>query len=222
MTTKNNSNGEKMKQLLISISLIVGLSLSASIQADIIRDVDDQFDAGNYHKAFQMLNSACQSRNFKGCMVLGSMFYLGKGGVNTDHPKALTLFNKACKGGNVEGCSMSAGMYYDGKGTIKNNTKALSLHKKSCYGGLIDSCSTAGTLLSEIGTPQSLQQALPFYKKGCQGKIAGSCFSIGVMYILGQGTRKNIPYGKGFLKQSCVLGRQDACDFHSKMTGAGL
>ncbi len=52
----------------------------------------------------KLYRKSCKLGGSGGCVNLGTIYLLGKGGVKRDIYKALRLYKKACKLGNKTGC----------------------------------------------------------------------------------------------------------------------
>lgn len=200
--------------------ITLGLILSVGLQADILDDAESTIQNGNPQKGMQMYNNACQTGNSKACKILGAIHFEGfEGLAKKSTKKAIPYFTQACKRNDLEACDMLGGIYLVGRGIPQDLSKATYFFKKTCYQGHLKGCASAANALSMAKKPQ---QALPLYSKACQGKLATSCLSVGMMYILGEGTQRNISHGKKYLSNSCTLGNQEACNTFRSMNEAGM
>ena len=88
-----------MKRILVLLVVLFSIGFSK----DLTELGYEAYVKGDYQKAAQLYQKACDSGVAGGCNSLGSLYGEGKG-VNRDYQKATQLFQKTCDGGNAEGC----------------------------------------------------------------------------------------------------------------------
>uniref|UniRef100_UPI0026F2B4C3 tetratricopeptide repeat protein n=1 Tax=Campylobacter showae TaxID=204 RepID=UPI0026F2B4C3 len=62
----------------------------------------EAYNQGDYQKAAQLYQKACDGGELRGCNNLGTLYVKGQG-VNQDYQKAAQLYQKACDGGDAKG-----------------------------------------------------------------------------------------------------------------------
>lgn len=77
--------------------------MSLGFSKDLLRLGMDAHANGDYKKAVELLNKACDSGEAKGCTFLGTLYQYGQG-VKQDYKKAVELYQKGCDGGEQLGC----------------------------------------------------------------------------------------------------------------------
>jgi len=85
------------------VSVIFFIFASAVLYADLIDDALVAHRNGNYEQAIQNYMQACNNGNAKGCLGIGSLYFLGQG-VKKDIKTAQNYFEKGCKAGNKRAC----------------------------------------------------------------------------------------------------------------------
>jgi len=84
----------------------------------------EAYGKGDYQKAVQFYQAACDEGNTGGCCSnLGFLYQNGKG-VKQDYQKAAQFYQKACDEGEALGCSMLGFLYAKGQGVRQNFTTA--------------------------------------------------------------------------------------------------
>ena len=83
-----------MKRILVLLVVLFSIGFSK----DLIELGDEAYDKGDYQKAAQLYQKACDSGVAGGCNSLGFLYGEGKG-VNRDYQKAAQLYQKTCDGG---------------------------------------------------------------------------------------------------------------------------
>ena len=99
----------------------------------------EAYDRGDYQKAAQLWQKACDEGNALGCNNLGFL-YENSQGVRQDYQKAAQFYQKACDGGNAGGCGMLGFLYKYGKGVRQNFSTAKEYYGKACDLGLQPGC----------------------------------------------------------------------------------
>lgn len=99
----------------------------------------EAYNQGDYQKAAQLWQKACDEENALGCGGLGALYAEGKG-VRQDYQKAAQLFQKACDGGEALGCNSLGILYKYGQGVRQNFSTAKEYYGKACDLGLQLGC----------------------------------------------------------------------------------
>ena len=85
-----------MKRILVLLVVLFSIGFSK----DLTELGKEAYDKGDYQKAAQLYQKACDGGNVGGCSNLGVLYGNGLS-VNQDYQKAAQLFQKACDGGGV-------------------------------------------------------------------------------------------------------------------------
>ena len=88
-----------MKRILVLLVVLFSIGFSK----DITELGDEAYEKGDYQKAAQLYQKACDGGDAGGCYNLGVLYADGQG-VNQDYQKAAQLYQKTCDSGNAEGC----------------------------------------------------------------------------------------------------------------------
>ena len=105
-----------MKRILVLLVVLFSIVLfSIGFSKDLTESGKEAYDKGDYQKAAELYQKACDSGVAGGCYNLGLLYDEGQG-VNQDYQKAAQLFQKACDGGGALGCSNLGVLYVNGQG----------------------------------------------------------------------------------------------------------
>ena len=83
-----------MKRILVLLVVLFSIGFSK----DLIELGDEAYDKGDYQKAAQLYQKACDSGSAMGCSNLGVLYEDGQG-VKQNYQKAAQLYQKTCDGG---------------------------------------------------------------------------------------------------------------------------
>ena len=100
-----------MKRILVLLVVLFSIVFSK----DLIESGNEAYKKGDYQKATQLFQKACDSGEAGGCLGLGLLYKNGQG-VNQDYQKAAQLFQKACDSENAGACLGLGLLYEDGQG----------------------------------------------------------------------------------------------------------
>ncbi|STQ85405.1 sel1 repeat family protein [Helicobacter muridarum] len=151
-------------------------SASATLNAGI-----DAARKGDYKKALNMFNTACDQGNPAGCFGVGVMFMYGAG-VQSDTQKAIRYYQKGCAGGDPTACA-NLGMIYDEAPNMGNNKqKAAEMYMTGCAGGDIEACNNIGWAYANgSGVPKDINKALQYYRFACDAGSQLGCYNLGLL-----------------------------------------
>ena len=124
-----------MKRILVLLVVLFSIGFSK----DITELGNEAYVKGDYQKAAEFYQKACDSGDTVGCFNLGNSYQNGQG-VNQDYQKAAQLYQKACDGGGAEGCYNLGVCYEDGQGVKQNFSTAKQYYGKACDLGLQLGC----------------------------------------------------------------------------------
>ena len=124
-----------MKRILVLLVVLFSIGFSE----DLIESGNEAYDKGDYQKAAQLYQKACDSGEAGGCFGLGLLYQSGQG-VRQDYQKAAQLYQKACDSGAAFGCSNLGLFYQDGKGVKQNFSTAKQYYGKACDLGFQIGC----------------------------------------------------------------------------------
>lgn len=124
-----------MKRILVLLVVLFSIGFSK----DLIELGIEAYEKGDYQKAGQLFQKACDSGNADGCYNLGLLYVNGRG-VKQDYQKAVKLFKKDCDSGNAEGCYNLGVSYNNGKGVKQDFYTAKQYYGKACDLGLQLGC----------------------------------------------------------------------------------
>jgi len=124
-----------MKRILVLLVVLFSIGFSK----DLIELGIEAYEKGDYQKAAQLYQKACDGGNSDGCYNLGLLYVSGRG-VKQDYQKAVKLFKKDCDSGNAEGCYNLGVAYNNGKGVKQDFYTAKQYYGKACDLGLQLGC----------------------------------------------------------------------------------
>ena len=124
-----------MKRILVLLVVLFSIVFSK----DLIESGNEAYKKGDYQKATQLFQKACDSGEAGGCLGLGLLYKNGQG-VNQDYQKAAQLFQKACDSGVAEGCFNLGALYGNGQGVKQNFSTAKQYCGKACDLGIQIGC----------------------------------------------------------------------------------
>ena len=124
-----------MKRILVLLVVLFSIGFSK----DLTESGKEAYDKGDYQKAAQLFQKACDGGEAKGCFYLGFLYQNGQG-VRQDYQKAAQLYQKACDSGQAVGCSNLGVSYQNGQGVKQNFSTAKQYFGKACDLGLQLGC----------------------------------------------------------------------------------
>ena len=89
-----------MKRILVLLVVLFSIGFSE----DLIESGNEAYDKGDYQKAAQLYQKACDSGEAGGCFGLGLLYQSGQG-VRQDFSTAKQYYGKACDLGFQIGCN---------------------------------------------------------------------------------------------------------------------
>ena len=116
-----------MKRILVLLVVLFSIGFSE----DLIESGNEAYDKGDYQKAAQLYQKACDSGEAGGCFGLGLLYQSGQG-VRQDYQKATEFYQKACDGGDAVGCSILGSLYQNGQGVRQSFSTAKQYYGKAC------------------------------------------------------------------------------------------
>ena len=90
-----------MKRILVLLVVLFSIGFSK----DLIESGFEAYKKGDYQKAVQLLQKACDSREAVGCFGLGLLYQNGQG-VRQNFSTAKQYYGKACDLGIQKGCDL--------------------------------------------------------------------------------------------------------------------
>lgn len=124
-----------MKRILVLLVVLFSIVFSK----DLIESGNEAYKKGDYQKATQLYQKACNSGEALGCSNLGLLYEDGQG-VNQDYQKAAQLYQKACDSGDAGGCLGLGLLYKNGQGVRQNFSTAKQYYGKACDLGIQIGC----------------------------------------------------------------------------------
>ena len=124
-----------MKRILALLAFLFSIVFSK----DLTELGNEAYNKGDYQKAAQLYQKACDSGVAEGCSNLGDLYADGQG-VNQDYQKAAQLYQKACDSGVAEGCFNLGALYGNGQGVKQNFSTAKQYCGKACDLGIQIGC----------------------------------------------------------------------------------
>ncbi len=130
-----------MKRILVLLVVLFSIGFSK----DLTELGNEAYDKGDYQKAAELYQKACDGGEAFGCGKLGISYAKGQG-VRQNYQKAAELYQKACDGGEAFGCFSLGFLYEDGQGVKQDFSTAKQYYGKACDLGLQSGCDVYRTL----------------------------------------------------------------------------
>lgn len=116
-----------MKRILVLLVVLFSIGFSK----DLTELGKEAYNKGDYQKAAQLFQKACDGGNAGDCNNLGVLYENGLG-VRQDYQKATEFYQKACDGGDAVGCSILGSLYQNGQGVRQSFSTAKQYYGKAC------------------------------------------------------------------------------------------
>ncbi|MDR1285413.1 MAG: sel1 repeat family protein [Campylobacteraceae bacterium] len=131
-----------------------------------------------------------------------------------DFATAKLFYEKSCDDGYIEGCNNLGELYYYGKGIEQNYTKAGKIFQKTCEKKSGHGCRFVGIFYYHGygDIEESDEKAAEYRKKSCDYKDAIGCLNTGNSYRFGTGVRKDLQIALDYVKKSCEMKLEVACN----------
>ena len=100
-----------MKRILVLLVVLFSIGFSE----DLIESGNEAYDKGDYQKAAQLYQKACDSGEAGGCFGLGLLYQSGQG-VRQDYQKAAQVINNTSLRAAPIGCCLFGNYYKNGQG----------------------------------------------------------------------------------------------------------
>lgn len=148
----------------------------------------EDFNAGNYDKALQILQDAILEDDDPRLRNLLGLIYLEGKGVEKDYNKALEhLMIAAVKGDKYAEYNLGC-MYAEGFGVNKDIKKAFEWYLKSAEHGDISAQNRVGLYYDNgIGTDRNYLKAAEWYRKAADQNNKYALYNLGMLYANGYG-----------------------------------
>ena len=124
-----------MKRILVLLVVLFSIGFSK----DLTELGKEAYYKGDYQKAAQLCQKACDGGEAVGCTALGFLYQNGQG-VKQNYQKAAQLYQKACDSGEAGGCAILGVSYQNGQGVKQNFSTAKQYYGKACDLGLQLGC----------------------------------------------------------------------------------
>lgn len=151
----------------------------------------------------------CDEGEIEICLVLGEMFFKGKG-VSKDLAKAREFFQKACDAGDTQTCKK-----YE---LTQDTSKFKAILQKACDSGNQNACPKLGELYFSESKNTSKDKAKELYQKACDLGSANGCYELAVSYNIGRGVSQDINKAKELYKKACDLEESSACENFKRLS----
>ena len=103
------------------------------------------YEAGDYQKAFKHFKIACDNGEYRGCGIVGILYYNGQG-VEQNYTEASKYYKLACDNGEYKGCGNLGVLYENGQGVKQSYSTAKEYYGKACDLGDQQGCDAFATL----------------------------------------------------------------------------
>jgi TPR repeat protein len=165
-------------------------------------------------RSLSLAKLGCQLDEPEGCVALGTMYQMGRGGVPLDVGRAFQLYQAACQRNSMRAC-MFVGIFYNaGAGVSRDPVQAANINRRACDGGWLMGCNNLGLMMqSGTGTAQDLPAAAGLYRKACDGGSMFACTNLSLLYANGAGVAKDAAQAVNLMQKACGGGDMGACNY---------
>jgi TPR repeat protein len=136
LATINFGYTPQMRALIATLTALM-LFATTPVAAGDLKDGAAAYKAGDYQKAFQLLEPLGEQGNVKAQYLLGVLYANGKG-VPKNDSKAVYWFTKAAKQGDVKAQLLVGGMYFQGTGVPEDYVLAYAWVNIAAAQGIAD------------------------------------------------------------------------------------
>jgi hypothetical protein len=197
--------------VIVIVALAVKKRPPAQSPDSLYKEGDSALSRGDYAKALDQFNKACDAGSAISCVNLGYMYENGQG-VAKDDSRAAALYSEGCDAGNALGCVNLGILYKSGKGVAKDDSHAAALFTKGCDAGNARGCTNLGYMYENgqsVGKDDS--RAATLYSEGCDAGNALGCVNLGYMYEKGKGVTKDDSHAVALYSEGCDAGNARGC-----------
>lgn len=179
-------------------------------------------------KAVALYQQACDAGDGNGCENLALVYANGRG-VPKDLARAVALYRKGCDLESGDACFSLALKYLNGEGVAKDEAQYETLRKRACKLGsalcqmmanevainpYLDSCENGNAeACNSIGDAYQFgwhdvqvdyDLAAIYQEQACEGGSAEGCTSLGMLYLNGQGVKKDFNKSLELWHKACA------------------
>ncbi|WP_275284986.1 tetratricopeptide repeat protein [Thiospirillum jenense] len=152
------------KPRISSLIVCACLCFATTAFADSFDDGLRAYIAGDYAKAFQIMQLLAEQGNAKAQSNLGVMYENGRG-VAQDYAEAVRWFRKAADQGDAKAQLNFGVKYFEGRGIKQDYAEALRWFRKAADQGFAQAQSNLGVMYAEgQGVTQDDAEALKWFK----------------------------------------------------------
>jgi len=206
--------------LFLQLSVVFALSLftvSISLAGDIYKLAAKEFKNKNYQKVIHLFEPLCKKGDKVACYNAGVAYEY----INKSH-KAISLYKKSCGMGFSEACFYLGELYK----SRKKFNDSLMFYEKACDYNKFEGCYAAASLIigneKEKDNGSDVKKALNLLEKACNNEIYDACLLEGVIYMNGEGVKKNPIKAFNLFEQICKLNYLPGCSLLGTMYENGM
>lgn len=129
-----------MKKVMVLLSCVCAVLLG-----DELETAAKAYEAGDYQKVFKHFKIACDNGEYRGCGIVGILYYNGQG-VEQNYTEASKYYKLACDNGEYKGCGNLGVLYENGQGVRQSYSTAKEYYDKACDLGDKLACDAFTTL----------------------------------------------------------------------------
>ena len=209
-------------RLILSLLTIFFVFSEGYCAADFYGLGKSLYDSGKYEQSAEIFEKSCYYGDSKGCFALAEMYDKEKG-IDKDPQKALIFYQKACEHGfnnDNNSCTITGlkytllGLSFEtGTGFEPNLEKAAEAYRQACRYDNGQGCTNLGRMFEHgVSVQKSPFQASQLYHKGCELNDGMGCYNLAIQFEQGHGVKKDLAKYARYLRISCDLKYQPACE----------
>ena len=108
-----------MRKVIVLLSFVFTVLLGNELEI-----AEKAYEAGDYQKVFKHFKIACDNGEYRGCGIVGILYYNGQG-VEQNYTEASKYYKLACDNGIYLGCNSLGFLYAYGQGVRQNYKEAF-------------------------------------------------------------------------------------------------
>lgn len=207
-----------MRQSISAVAILLAVACGGSGKSSQTADeANREYEQGEFARAADLFQRACDQRDAKSCTQLGAMYLDGQG-VGKNNGKGVSLLDLGCALEDPVGCEALGHALVIGAGGKKDETRATAAFHKACKAGLRTACTEHGiSLWRGRGVAKDVAQAHEILKENCKRDVGAACFYLGVLLKMGDEGVERDPAGAAkALSKACELKHREACAYYDK------
>ena len=164
----------------------------------------------NIYEAIKYYQKAIEHNDILSMVIMGKIYYYGRGGIPIDYNKAAEWYLKSAEKGNTSGMWRLADCYKMGKGVERNLRMSFEWYKQSADKGSSEGQWKLGTCyFNGEGIEKNYQIAVEWFEKAASSGDCDGLWRLGHCYQNGLGIEKNADMAFVLFKKAAEKGSSE-------------